>query len=458
MSDNHRSLASYFDGPSELSWHDQTEPLGAGGHHIPAFGMSDDEDEGLGGEMLGTWMWHPEHKVQVWVPDGVHSVYEKPDGTVYQRKGDTAWADNAWGADDHKARQDTAHMPKGARPKESKEARTARRDKMSKDLTSARDKAQTVAMDHTDILPAALAQILKAVNSQKMHLTKAKNDALAILVTEGKKGAEKNSKLHELTSRIFVSHTDGPTWQGHLTVLDNFCTEQKFDNIVGTDLPPRQPDGTVYLFVALSFLSQVKKLIMTGALASASKRIKTGDKSTYLYDFVNYSYLANDYRKRLHKDRYPKNLKKTLPDTPILAEWTKHIRTLERDSFKKLHPKWKIPKRLKDNTGKQQGKKAKGKNGRGGGGSFTVEVKNGGVVIHPGGHNHQQGKQRGKAHAHPHHTYNHQAREEPDGVPAPPARFEPEPVYYNRREEPWGQPDYIPQPVYATKRMQRRYY
>lgn len=458
MSENRRSLASYFDGPPARSWYEQTEPL-ARGHDIPDFGMSDDETDGLHAGMLGSWMWHPDHAKQVWVPDGVHSVYDIPDGEVYQEKGDTKWAKNSWGADDYQRRHEMANAGKGSRPKETKEERTERRDNLSKILKEARVKATEIALDEEDFVPDMLKMILRTTINQKTMLTDTKNKELEDLKAEGATGAEKNKKLHELTTGM-LSKSDF-SWAKVLNELDSYCRTNGLENILGTKLPPKDSDGKTYLFVALSFLSQVKKLIMTGLLAVARKKIKDGAKDKYLYEYVNYSYLANDQRKRLTKDRYPKNPKKDLPDSVDLAAWAKHLRDLERESFKKLHPKAKIPKRLKDNTGKQQGKKGKGGKGKGGGGGdFTIKVNGIPVTISkPGGGHHNNNKGRKQHHEHKKHTFGGPRKGEAENIPPPPGRYEPQPGYSrppNYSQPPnYYQPEY---PQYAQNRMQRGYF
>lgn len=455
MSENHRSLASYFDSPPARNWHEQTEPLAGGHHDIPDFGMSDDEEsDGLHAGMLGSWMWHPDHTKQVWVPDGVHSVFDIPAGEVYQEKGNTQWPTNAWGADDYKVRHDMAHAGKGSRPKETKDERKTRRDKLAEILKEARAEATKIVLESQDFVPSTLLMILNTTINQKAKLTAVKNDELAQLKQSGKVGAEKNKKLHELTTGIL--HKQDQNWSKMLKELDGYCKQNNLENILGTDLPPSAADGKTYLFVALSFLSQVKKLIMTGVLAIARAEIKKGNKAEFLYEYVNYSYLANDQRKRLTKDRYPKNPKKGLPDSEQLATWEKHLRDLEREAFKKLHPKAKIPKRLKDNTGKRQGKKGKGKKGKGSGGNSIVVTPDGqgGIHIKPAGDGHHNNK--GKKHHHheqKRHTFGHGRREPEHGVAPAPGYYEPPEEY-----SPWRQPQPPQIPVYARNRMQRNYY
>ena len=457
MSEKHRSLASYFDEPLASNWHDQTELSVAGGHHdIPDFGLSDDEDfDGLHTEQtLGAWMWHPEHKKQVWVPDGVWSVYDIPSGMVYQEKGNTEWARNAWGAGDYEARHNMANRGKGSRPKETKEERAARREQLKKIMKDARAAALDIALHAPHFLPEELKDILHVVNSDKETLTKKKNDALVLAKSSGKKGAAKNQELHSMTSGLLIS---GSNWQSMLNTIDSFCKKYGLENILGTELPPRQDKDKVYLFVALSFLSQIKKTIMRSLLAVARKAIADGNKDRYLFDYVNFSYLANDQRKRLSKDRYPKNPKKGLPDSTDLATLAKRYRDLERQAFQKLHPNAKIPKRLKDNNGKRKGKK--GKKGKGGGGSGGVVVEVNGSTIHvktggSGGNTHKKKHNNGPRPAR--HTFNHGNR------PAEhePERYEPDsgtynPTYYDGR---WREVQPDPRIVEVQGRLQRGYY
>jgi hypothetical protein len=469
MLHSRKSLASYFDERQDNSWYDQTEGgLGAlaqdgtHSHDIPEFGLSEDEDDemegGLGTEFLGSWMWHPKHAKEVWVPDGVHSVFDKPKEFKFQEKGQTQWAENAWGYEDYERRHMQSKQAKGTAKKETKEERTERRKGMTDQLKKAREKAYVIALA-SDLVPENIKVILRTIEVRKQKATSDKNEFLLTQKGKGMKGKALNMELHALKTNVL---RPGDQILGYLREMDAYCKEQGFDNIVG-DKVYSDPDGTAYLLVALSFLSQMKKQIMTCLLATARKAIKAGDKTEVLYNFVNYSYLANDLRKRLTKDKYPKKLKKDFADTEMLTEWSKHVRTLERESFKKRHPKAKIPKRLKDKRGPGKKKGKKGKKGRGGAGGQDIVIDMGGgkkIHIKPGngGGKNKQNKQKHAHHKPKEHTFRH-AREEVEDddtyVPPPPAGRRP---YYapDPMEPAHVAPDW--RRAQPASRMQRGYW
>ena len=475
MLQSRKSLASYFDDQPDSSWYAQTEGLSAPPdgsapfHDIPHFGLSEDEDDGLDGpatEFMGTWMWHPDHKKEVWVPDGVHSVFEKPEGDKFQEKGETEWAQNAWGSDDYKRRYNMSRMPKGSRQKETSDERKKRRDDMQKLLTEAREKAYETALSDYSAVPDNIKGILRFTEGCKSSVTRTKNEKIEQLKQGSKVGKEKNMELHETLVNVLKPTSTTADWPKRLLVIKSFCEEVKFENIVGTDLPPCDPSGACYLFVALSFLSQVKKQIMTCLLATARKKIAAKTFETTVerdatYNFVNYSYLANDLRKRLTKDKYPKKPNKDFADTPVMITWSKKVRAMERAAYKKLHPRAKIPKRLKDAPGKREGKKSKkGRGGRGDGIMPAVEKAIREVILGKGGRRNNQGKKKRNHHKQKEHTFGHEPRAEyydgnAEGVPPPP-------VYRSGRVpgeagEPWQQPNVQPYGQVAS-RLQRGYY
>ena len=475
MLQSRKSLASYFDDQPDSSWYAQTEGLSAPPdgsapfHDIPHFGLSEDEDDGLDGpatEFMGTWMWHPDHKKEVWVPDGVHSVFDKPEGDKFQEKGETEWAQNAWGSDDYKRRYEMSRMPKGTKKKETPEERKKRREDMQKLLTDARKKAYEAVLSADSPVPKNLKEILQFTEACKTNITKTKNDKIEEL-KDKKVGKEKNMELHETRVNVLKQKAD---WLRRLQIINSFSEEAKFENIVGTDLPPCDPNGACYLFVALSFLSQVKKQIMTCLLATARKKIAAKSYATTAerdetFNFVNYSYLANDLRKRLTKDKYPKKLKKDFVDTPDMITWSKKVRALERAAYKKLHPRAKIPKRLKDAPGKREGKKSnKGRGGRGGGIMPAVEEAIREAILGKGGRRNNQGKKKRNHHKQKEHTFGHAPREavydDDDGqyVPPPPERPRGGPGRLpDEAFQPWQRPGYREvQPVQS--RLQRGYY
>ena len=475
MLQSRKSLASYFDDQPDSSWYAQTEGLSAPPdgsapfHDIPHFGLSEDEDDGLDGpatEFMGTWMWHPDHKKEVWVPDGAHSVFEKPEGDKFQEKGQTEWAQNAWGSDDYKRRYEMSRMPKGTKKKETPEERKKRREDMQKLLTEARKKAiETVKSAKT--VPDDIKFILNRVETIKTNTIAKKNEKIAAIALTGKKGKEKNMLLHALRVNAL---RPSDAWIEQLKTLDTFCKDQNFENIVGTDMPPCESDGSCYIFVALSFLSQVKKQIMTCLLATARKLIKaktfeSNAERDKMFNFVNYSYLANDLRKRLTKDKYPKKPNKDFADTPDMIQWSKKVRAMERDAYKKLHPRAKIPKRLKDAPGKREGKKSKkGRGGRGGGIMPAVEEIIREAFLGKGGRRNNQGKKKRNHHKQKEHTFGHAPREavydDDDGqyVPPPPERPRGGPGRLpDEAFQPWQRPGYREvQPVQS--RLQRGYY
>ena len=449
MLHSRKSLASYFDERQDNSWYDQTEGgLGAlaqdgvHSHDIPEFGLSEDEDDemgdGLGTEFLGSWMWHPGHKKEVWVPDGVHSVFDKPSDKKFQEKGNTEWTVSAWGYEDYERRHMQSKQTKGTAKKESKEERVKRREGMTDQLKDARRKAYNIALA-SKIAPENIKTILQHVEACKAEATSAKNKFLLKQKEAGAKGKAKNMELHALKTDVLMP---GAEWVRHLQELDMYCKDQEFYNIVGTEVYS-EPDGHAYLFVALSFLSQVKKQIMTCMLASARKAIKAGDKTEAMFNFVNYSYLANDLRKKLTKDRYPKKLNKAFADTEMLNKWFKHVRTLERESFKKLHPKARIPKRLKDKRGPGKKKGKKGKQGRGSarGQDIVIDIGGGKKIHIKNGNGGGKNKQKHAHHKQKAHTFRH-----PDNV-LNPERYEPPEAYAPYHK----QPDDYPRPRFEEQ-------
>lgn len=391
MSEKNRSLASYFDDPHAQapSWYDQTERLGGDLHsqglsHTEDHGhyLSDHEEDGLDTPMLGSWMWHPDHKKQVWVPDGIWDVFAKPPDKTFQEKGDEDWKPNTWGMADHKRRFEHSTKPKVDRTGETKDQRAARmkatkaereqrRKEKSVDITQARKTALDAFLRNPS-WAATMVPVIQTVEAQKLVLTAQKNAKIAALKASADKmsGKQRDQALHSEVTNILVQ--GGQDWPAILQAVDAFCKANSLSNIVGTTLPTVNTgakQGTHYLMVALDFLSQVKKQIMTGVLAILVKKIKGAnppkDRATYL--FVNASYMANNLRNQLSKDRYPKKLKKYLDDTPAMLEWTKKVRKLEREAFKERHGRnAKIPKRLWDGPppkGHQHGRVTRGPGG-----------------------------------------------------------------------------------------------
>lgn len=258
--------------------------------------------------------------------------------------------------------------------------------------TKAYEKAYAIAVTAVDssgnsaVLPAVIWKILQKIETAR-KLTVQKKDALLQRIKneseDNKKrnsppvtAKQRNTRLHELTVATIKDTKSFPIMES-LKTLDEACEKHGFENTVGTTLPDAAPDGDYYVFVALNFLSAVKKMIMKLALAEATKRIKkgeTGDFTQKIYDFVNYSLQGNDLRNRLAKKGYPRPVPKGLADTDVMIKWTKRIRELERAAFRKLKPGKKLPKRLQDPRGKGRGKKGKGKRGKRNNGSNNSDL------------------------------------------------------------------------------------
>jgi hypothetical protein len=365
MSEKHRSLASYFDEPTR-SWYEQTEVLGESLHedsltHDFHGQETPDQEDDLDSEMLGAWMWHPDHKKQVWVPDGEMDVFAKPSTKKFQEKGGESWKADHWGAADHERRYQQSQKARTERKGETKEQRAERlknskvergviRKQKSETLTKARATAMQVFLKNRS-WNNDMAEVLVLVEAQKQELNAEKDATIqeqrALKGT--KTGKERDQALHSLKTRLLLAPHD---WMSQLKKIDAFCKSNGLQNIVGLDIPEKNSDGSGhYLFVALDFLSQVKKQIMTGMLNILVKKIKTPSppKDRDMYLFVNCSYLGNTLRNQLKKDKYPKKPKKHLADSEALLAWTKKVRGLELAAFKVIHGKHaKIPKRLRN--------------------------------------------------------------------------------------------------------------
>lgn len=515
MPESRRSLASYFDeSPDDHvatshDWYEQTREhrggslaassddhdhgiAGVYSHDIPD--LSEDEWEGeehdhaLGAESLGMWLWHPGHEKPVWVPpDDIYSTFQLPPGHVFQEKGQTQWAANAWGKDEYERRYKIA---RGLIPneKETKEQRAVRRQKMNDLKTKAYEMAYAVATkQNSAILPSDVITILKNLEARRKATVDRKNEKLDEIKGEAEASKAngtsmtskaRNAKLHELKVNTLKTVT-GFSIKDILEKLDNACKAYGFQNTVGTDPPPENTDGTHYVFVALDFLGKVKKMIMNLALAAARKKIKAGEFSPTaekrdLYDFVNYCYQGNDLRNRLankKKGRYPRPVPKGLADTEAMTKWTTHVREVERAAYRVLHPGKKLPKRLQDPR-KGRGKKGKGKKGKGKGGGDASDLLNkiAEAVVEKMESKNNKGKHgKGKQHHHkqPVHTFDGPAgdpspyEQEEEHVVSPPPERGARPTYRPKRWFPAGPPgSYRPEvpPVGNGKRMQRGYF
>lgn len=384
-----RSLASYFDEPGDVvsashSWYEQAESGLAlpddhqegtrFRHDIPDLSEDDeweDGHDGLHADSLGSWLWHPNSQKPVWVPsDQIYSVFDKPAKAVFQKKGDTVWQENAWGKDDYERRHDMA-MGKIKHQKETKEERKARMDHMNSMKKMAYEKAYAIAIHPVDnsgnsaVLPAEVIAILKNIEARRKTTVERKNELLATIRSNKATGKERNQELHAYMVNT-LKDMGSSKLSEMLRTLDVVCKTYGFHNVVGTAMPPSHSDGSCFVFVALDFLSKVKKMILKLALAHARRLIAEGatiSHSNQLYDFVNYSYQGNDIRNRLSRKGYPKPVPKGLADSEAMIAWTTHVRLLERQAYTEMHPGKKLPKRLQDPRRKGRGKK--GKSGKG---------------------------------------------------------------------------------------------
>lgn len=387
-----KSLASYFDEPGDVvgashNWYEQAESGlglpddrqegsidGRFRHDIPDLSEDDEWEDGhdaLHADSLGSWLWHPKSQKPVWVPsDHIYSVFDKPAKAVFQEKGDTTWKANAWGKDDYERRHDMA-MGKSKHQKETKEDRKARMDRMNGMKKLAYQKAYDIAIHPVDasqnsaVLPAEVIPILRNIEARRQATVGRKNEELARIRSGKATGKERNQELHALTVNT-LKDAGSVKIADRLRILDGVCKTHGFHNVVGTDMPPLESDGSCFVFVALDFLSKVKKMILKLALAHARRQIAgtaTISHSTELYDFVNYSYQGNDIRNRLSRNGYPKPVPKGLADSEAMIAWTTHVRELERKAYTEMHPDKKMPKRMQDPRRKGRGKK--GKTGKG---------------------------------------------------------------------------------------------
>lgn len=239
---------------------------------------------------------------------------------------------------------------RAARMKATKEIRQKIREGKIKILQDAR-KAAYEAFKRNAHWQQQMLDILKQTEMQKDKLTTQKNTKILENKsnTDLKTIKEKEIALHnEKTTELTFPNVN---WSAKLEAIDKFCKDNSLENIVGTTVPTALSDNQHYLFVALDFLGQVKKQIMTSIRSILLRKLRSGempkDKDSYL--FINSSNLANTLRKQLSKDKYPKKPKKYLPDRAALIEWTTRVRKLELAAFKATHgKKAKIPKRLRN--------------------------------------------------------------------------------------------------------------
>ena len=391
-----RSLASYFDDTSggvsgsTTDWHDQMELAGSSSV----------------GKTLGKWMFVPGESDLVWAPHDATDYLEKPTDKSFHKKGQAEWANNAWGKDEYIAIQNAANTP--AQPKKARTPRTplptdtAERKEVIRQAREKRQHEQSIIhkkrVDALDIIHSQTMNTFLSCDAwdlRDQHGTKItfihhiitdiielqgalKSHKNEILKELGKEGTSKEREIalrNQVTRQIVKE-----AWtqrNGYFDQIDMLCTRNDFFNTLGKTLPQNNPNGSYYLTVAIMFLAKAKEVIMSATLRGLVKKAKEGLADNNECTFINQSHEAlTIVRKIKGKDSYPKQPKPIFADTPAILAWTKHVRALEIELFRKRHGDKELPKRLHDKAPPQvkgQGKKGKEGKGHGGGGAGSFE-------------------------------------------------------------------------------------
>ena len=380
MSEKNRSLASYFDYPGDasLNWHDQTEPVGQ------VAPVQTSAREGL-----GKWAYSAGNPNLLWVPHDKtpdDANVAKVQGHTIHYKSDKTWKPTDWGYEEYMHRQAMAHQEpdpnKAPKPKMSPEehavwksdmatARQELKKVRSKQLKTLHDQAYDIVTRTSALgeVNQVMGPIIESVHgSLELAKTQSKN-SIASLKASGIKGKAKMTSLHAETS----SYIDDSAVQEMLNTIDGFCRHHGLFNTVGTDLPPKNRDGTRYLSVEIMFLGKMKQVIMSGLLHVMAKQAKSGTADKNQCDFVNTSYEANNILAKMHKrERYLHRYNDKLADSAALEQCRRMILNLEIKRFKGISKKKTLPKYLKfapPGNGGQQGKK------KGAGHSNEAEAK-----------------------------------------------------------------------------------
>jgi hypothetical protein len=433
-----RSLASYFDDTSKgisTDWHDQMEAAAS----LP--------DKST----LGTWMYHPGHSKQIWVPDSAGGNPNAiPHGYRYKEKPEpgesTPWNDNDWGKEEYEQKKAQSEQ-KPAEKKEKVRMTNEQKAQAKKERASMREslresrKTQIKALhdecyaimsrngfwdetDHAGLLITHLSGMLpeitrlQAIVSAQRAAKKAELKAVTPLPSH----KIRDTMLHqEVTSAI-----DKTSWtgrQGMLQGIDHFCKVHGLSNTLGTTFPVSSaPGGALYLSVASLLLSKAKEVLMDGMLHIKAVRAKAGRANADECRFVNLSYQAKTIiNKKRGKDKYPRESDKKFADSKDIDAWRKHIRSLElawfmQNSAGKSLP---TPKHLQEPRPPQRQGPGKGKkNHRGKGNDFENAVKEFAIFKKIYGTHNNGGSHRQHHHGQPVHESTKPPNGRPFAVPA----------------------------------------
>jgi hypothetical protein len=372
MSEKHRSLASYFEDPGEISqsWHDQTEgPQSGITHHLTA---GQPVSTGLEHKGLGSWMIHPQYG-KVYVPDNIDDVFHIEDGKTYHQAESKTWNSNEWGYEEYMQKQ--VQLPKTKRDGETEAEKKARLD-MEKEMRLARRKAKYEAQKRCEakarliaktsgqtFMPMSIYNLMMTIDHQLTDVQTMRRAAIAENKAEftGKGANTKRDKaLHKLETNI-VQAAD---WTSHLQLISDYCVKYGLINTVGMTFPETHMSAgspVLYLSVAESFLVRAMKMILNGTRHIIRTALKKNDPQDPLsdqeYKFLNISDKASNLHNH-KKDNFPKASPKHWPDKDALDKWHKTVRALDKSEWIKLHGKKDIPKHLQEpRTGQQQQKK-----------------------------------------------------------------------------------------------------
>lgn len=359
MSEKHRSLASYFEEPGEISqsWHDQTEPLQA----PPSLsGLGNSSHTGLTG-----YMYVPGYASMLWVPKNMvpADAAKNSESTTYHFKGQP-WRETDWGYTEHERMVAEASQPISKQPKEAKTKMTPEERKAYKAaMASTRQKTRETRSQSINTLHKATNELMvgnrawneniyPVITSITTLLESAKSDSrnkVSELKTAGKEGREKKELLHAKTTYVIndASWTGGAGRSGLLQKIDDFCRQYSLMNTLGMNLPEANEDGSRYLSVAIMFLGKAKEVIMSGTLHHLAQKAKTGACNEAECAFINTSYAANNIIAKIRgKDRYMRKYDPKLEDSEELGKCRHMIMELEKQRWTYLNSQSKQPKPL----------------------------------------------------------------------------------------------------------------
>ena len=352
MSEKHRSLASYFEEPGEISqsWHDQTEPLQA----PPSLsGLGNSSHTGLTG-----YTYVPGSASMLWVPPGkkLADHTKNPEGTTYHYKGQD-WQPTDWGYKEHmqmlQQAEQKSNQPKAPKKKMNAAERKAYKETMhdtrqktrashSKDVQELHQSTYTLLTSNykwDEQIHSVIIDITAVLEAAKT----ASHDKSSELKSAGKIGRAKKELLHaEKTYLIDDSNWTGES--GWLVYIDSFCRRYNLMNTLGMKLPEANEDGSRYLSVAIMFLSKAKEVIMSGMLHHLVQKAKQGTASSDECEFVNASYAAKNLIAKIRgKDRYMRAYDPKLEDSVELGKCRHMIMELEKARWRHLAKGNKTP-------------------------------------------------------------------------------------------------------------------